>query len=168
MAFILLCCANWWRRPGVAAGKGQGGRGRFPGLELLMALTLWVSFAVLVTTGFAGASLRGHCLSGLWLITHLLFAALFAGSLSLLILMRAEVYSFADTIQSGRFSRGQKICFWLIAICGAFLILSAVSAMFPFLGTRMQLLTIRAHRYCALLAFLTGIVYACIAMKRKA
>ncbi|MEI6809987.1 MAG: hypothetical protein WCN95_14815 [bacterium] len=167
VTLVLLCCVNWWRRSTGPAGRSSGGVGRFPGLERLMALAMWVSFAVLATTGFAGASLRGHVLSGFWMLMHMSFAALFAGSLSILLIMRAEAYSFADVIQAGRFSRGQKICFWIIAACGAFLILCALGAMFPVLGTRWQHLAIKAHRYCALIALLAGIVYMCITMKRK-
>lgn len=168
VAVVLACCAVWWRFTSSPGPKGRASGGRFPGFERLVSVAFWVSFAVLAATGFPVALLRGYFdLANMWNLTHAVFAAMFAGSLALLLVMRAEAYSLADVVQSGRFSRGQKICFWVIAACGAVLVVTAVAEMFPLLGTRMQLLSVKVHRGCALVAFLACIVYASISLKRK-
>lgn len=167
VAVVLAACAVWWKLAGGPAGKRTVHAGRFPRFERLVAAVLWISVAVLAATGFLGAVVPGRSLSGFWILTHISFAALFAGSLAVLLVMRAEACSFADTCQSGRFSVGQKICLWLIAASGFALILSSVTAMFPILGTSGQLFAVEVHRYCALAALLAAIVYACVALKRK-
>ena len=167
VALVLAGCAVWWKLARRPAKKGSVPAGRFPRLERLVAAAVWISFIVLAFTGFLGATIPGRSLAGFWTLTHVTFSALFAGSLAILLVMRAEACSFADTCQAGRFSLAQKICFWTIAACGILLILSIVTAMFPVLGTDGQYISTEVHRYSALVALLAAIVYACLALKRK-
>lgn len=167
VVLTLAGCAMWWKLAKLPARRPAGSTGRFPGLEKLLAVVMWLSFATLAVTGTFGAIIPGHSLAGFWMLTHVSVSALFAGSLAVLIIVRAESYNPANTVQPGRFGLGQKISFWIMAVCGIVLIVTVVASMFRVLGTEWQLLAIKTHRYFALLALLAGIVYACQFLKRK-
>ena len=149
----------------VPAGVVQK-KGRYPLLEGLVALAMWVSLIVLVCTGFCGASLLGHSLKGFMTLIHVSFGTLFAISIAVLAVFRGEAYCFGAGETSGRFSIAQKVCFWIIALCGLVLILSILTSMLRLFGTDGQLLSAWVHRFSALIALLAAIVYAGAARAR--
>ena len=141
--------------------------GRYPLIEALSAFVMWACLLVLIATGFLGATMLGHALSGFTTLIHVGCGAAFALSLAALAVFRAEAYSLAGPDTFGRFSLAQKICFWVIVICGLGLIFSILSAMFPILATEGQHVATRVHKLSALVALVATIVYAGTASKRN-
>ncbi|MDD4869958.1 MAG: hypothetical protein PHR77_05305 [Kiritimatiellae bacterium] len=140
--------------------------GRYPLLEALIAFAMWASLILLIGTGFLGATLWGHALCGFTTLIHVGCGALFGVSLALLAVFRAEAYNLAGPDTCGRFSTAQKVCFWVIAICGLGLIFSMLISMFRILGTDGQHLATQVHKLSALIALLATIIYAGTASKR--
>jgi hypothetical protein len=140
--------------------------GRYPLLEALIAFVMWASLIVLIGTGFLGATLLGHALKGFITLIHVGCGALFAVSLAVLAVFRAEAYSLAGPDTYGRFSMAQKICFWVIAVCGLGLIFSILCSMLRILGTDGQHVATQVHKLSALVTLLATIVYAGTASKR--
>lgn len=140
--------------------------GRYPLLEALIAFAMWASLILMAGTGFLGATILGHALRGFTTLIHVGCGALFAVSLGVLAVFRAEAYSLAGPDTFGRFSLVQKICFWIIVLCGLGLIFSILSAMFPILGTHGQHIATKVHKVSALVALLSTIIYAGAASKR--
>jgi hypothetical protein len=166
-AVVLVSASKKWLpgQPVLIAPPNR--HGRWPLLESLVALAMWASFITLAFTGFLGATMWGRSLAGYWTLTHVTFGALFAVSLAVLIVFRGEAYSFGKTPASDRFSIVQKVCFWLIVVCGLLLMLSILTAMLRVLGTEEQRLAVEVHRYSALLALLAAIVYTGTARLRQ-
>ncbi|OGV65560.1 MAG: hypothetical protein A2283_13905 [Lentisphaerae bacterium RIFOXYA12_FULL_48_11] len=153
---------------GQSAGSSVRPRiGRYPLIEALIAFVMWASLLVLIATGFLGATMLGHALSGFTTLIHVGCGAVFALSLAVLAVFRAEAYSLAGPDTFGRFSLVQKICFWVIVICGLGLIFSVLSAMFPILATDGQHMATRVHKLSALVALVATIIYAGTAGKRN-
>ncbi len=152
---------------GQAAGSAVRPRiGRYPLIEALIAFVMWVCLLILIATGFLGATMLGHALSGFTTLIHVGCGAAFAVSLAVLVVFRAEAYSLAGPDTFGRYSLVQKICFWVIVICGLGLIFSILSAMFPILATEGQHLATKVHKLSALVALLATILYAGAAARR--
>jgi len=133
---------------------------------LLEKLAVWgfaLSSLVLTVTGVVGVWVLGLPWEGYLLLTHVASGAVFALSLSLLVVFWAEVCRFgaaANERDRPRFpGAGRKICFWLVTIAGLGLILSALLSMFPFLGTKGQQWMMDAHGLSTFLVLLTVLVY---------
>ncbi len=112
-----------------------------------------VSFAVLAVTGF-GHLIFSKALTGYILMTHAIFAPVFAGSLAVIVLL---------TVHRNRFDKNdcllfkasgliRKVCFWLIIILSLPVILSSALSMFPIFGTLGQKCLLCLHR-CSTIAF---------------
>ena len=151
---------------GAAAPAGPAETRRFPRLDALASLGLALTFVLLVLTGFL-RDLVGIGLADWLLLIHVGTGAAFAVVLAALVVFRADAYRLGSGAAPGRFSDGQKVCFWLIALAGLCLILTIAVAMLPVLGTWGQNCIVDVHRYVALAALLAGMVYAYLACVRR-
>ena len=151
---------------GAAAAAAPPEARRFPRLDALAGLALALTFVVLVLTGFV-RGLVGGAWSDWLLLIHVGTGAAFAVVLAALVVLRADACRLGSGAAPGRFSDAQKVCFWLIALAGLCLILTAAVAMLPLLGTWWQDFIADLHRYAALAALLAGMVYAYLACGRR-
>lgn len=141
--------------------------GRYPLTEALIAFVMWASLLGLIATGFLGAAMLGHALRGFTTLIHVGCGGVFVVSLAVLAVFRAEACNLAGPDTFGRFSLVQKVCFWVIVICGLGLIFSILIAMFPILGTEGQHMATRVHKLSALVVLVATIIYAGTASKRN-
>lgn len=123
--------------------------GRFPRLERAAVFGAFVSFAVLVVTGVVSA-LTGKPVGGYSLLAHTGMGGLFAVSLVLLGILRAETV---------RASAEQQVAFWLLLASGFVLIVTPALMMLPLFGTEGQHDLLHIHRYSGWVAMVTGIRY---------
>ena len=164
IAAVVVAVLFGRRLAGVSSGVVK--RGRFPLFEGLLGCATWVSVLVLAWTGFFRATFKGHALDGYSLLVHVMFGGLFACSLAALAVFRGEAYRFGEDEKSNRYSCIQKLCFWVIVVCGLGLIGSILLSMLRVLGTDGQHLAILVHRYVALVAFLSTVMYAGTFLRR--
>jgi len=153
------------------------------GSPLIKRFTLWERFVLaatmvclagLVVTGFA-AAVCGQLISGYLLMLHMTFAPPFIlGLLGLVVTWAHDCRFEAHDLQwalgmgclrcgkdspAGKFDVGQKGYFWLLAVLGVVLILSAAFSMVPLFGTNGQELLFEIHRYAGLVLLMATIVH---------
>jgi len=137
---------------------------RFERVDSLAGMATWVGFGVLVVTGF----LTGH-LTGYFLLLHVFGGAVFAVGLTAVVILRAEANSGPCCREGGNLSIDvEKVFFWALALSGLCLILTAVLAMVPLLGTYGQICIAVVHKYVAIPALVSGLGYGYIALLRRA
>jgi len=149
---------------------------QYPEKERWIFLSLIASFVFLVASGFIPAMFIRRGLYGFLLLLHIGFGGIFAISLSIIVVLRARVYSF----QTGKtmsndssaelkeltpsYAIMQKILFWLFIIAGLLLIVSALAQMLPFFSLNSQIALTEVHRYAALVSLLSAIAFAYITL----
>jgi len=148
------------------ATKFAGGtdKRRFPRLDSLAGLVVCALTVVLVISGFINPVLFGKTISGWLLMTHVLLGAVFAVALLGLIVFRA-----AECSQAGpdRFNMGQKVGFWLLAVFGFGLVLTAGLATLPVIGMCWQATMACIHLYMGIGVIAASLVYLCGTCRKK-
>lgn len=136
----------------------------------------WVFVALATSSGFCAASgfffavfiPRG--MFGIPLLCHVMAGGLFAVSLAALLLLRAGAYRPDDgpgvekcdlcpVLKNVPMTYVLTGLFWAFAAAGFVLVLTALLSMLPYLHFRAQILLLEAHRYGALAALLSALVF---------
>lgn len=130
---------------------------RFPRLERLAFSAAAVSFIVLALSGLIVAVI-GQPLSGFLLLAHTGMGGLFAVSVVVLAILRAEGVSRTTE---------QQVSFWLLLAASLVLMGTAALMMIPLFGTEGQHALVTIHRYAAWAALLAGLRYAWLERKRQ-
>jgi len=143
------------RRVTNLAGGTDDNR-RFPRLDSLAGLVVCGLTVVLVISGFINPVLFSKTISGWLLIIHVLLGAVFAVALLGLIVFRAAECSQATP---GRFNTGQKVGFWLLAVFGFGLVLTAALATLPVIGMCWQAAMASIHLYMGIGVVVASVVY---------
>ena len=164
MAAVLAAYAALAIRKTVKCAGGTDDKRRFPTLDKLAGLIVCGLTAVLVVTGFINPVLFSATISGWLLITHVLLGAVFAVALLGLIVFRASECSDAGP---GRFNTGQKVGFWLLAVFGFALVLTAALATLPVIGTCWQATMACIHLYMGIGVIAASLVYLCGTCRKK-
>jgi hypothetical protein len=155
---ILLSAYGSLAIHGAGKSDGASGKRRFaipPILDKLAGLAVCALTIALVITGFMNP-LAGETITGWLLITHVMLGAAFAVALLVLIAFRAGACSGA---RASRFGAGQKLGFWLIALCGFGLVLTAALATLPVIGMCWQDAMACAHLYLGIGIIVASVVY---------
>ena len=167
IALVLLHLAAGKR---LRAPESQDRR-RFPRLESLSGIATAVSFVVLVLTGFYETLTSAGMMHGYPLMLHMAAGGAFAFFLIILILHRAESCWIglhpSECENPPRFHPLQKFCFWVLVFLSLVLILTAVLAMYPLMGTGEQYLLLDLHRYAALGALVVAVIYVYLGFARR-
>ncbi len=144
---------------------------KHPDLEKWLFVSFYGSFLYLAASGFFFAFFVPRGLFGYPLLIHVVAGGLFALSLSFIVLLRGKnyiidpklpelTYAILDPKKLGLTAlRVQNAAFWLFALAGFCLAVSALAPMLPFLAYRGQQLMFELHRYSALLAVLTAVAF---------
>jgi hypothetical protein len=149
---------------GATRLAGDTDKRRFPTLDGLAGLIVCGLTIVLVISGFINPVLFGKTISGWLLITHVLLGAVFAVALLGLIIFRAAECSEA---RPGRFNLGQKVGFWLLAVFGFALVLTAALATLPVIGMCWQATMACIHLYMGIGVIVASLVYLCGTLRKK-
>ena len=138
---------------------------RFPLFEKLAFLAFACAFLVLMVTGVIYTWILRTPMEGYMLMLHVGAGGVFAVSLAVLVVLCAEQCGFGATdISSSSPKAREKVSFWLMAIAGLGLILSAALAMFPLFGTEGQHWLLSVHEISVYLALLAGLLYAALVL----
>ncbi|OVE76769.1 hypothetical protein BVX97_00535 [bacterium E08(2017)] len=124
-----------------------------------------LSALVLTATGFPMATCIGKSLGGFSLILHVLFGALYALCLAVLAVLSSKRCKLAGET-TDTYSMTQKLCFWALIITGFVLVATILVSMVPVFSSHTQHTLIAAHRYAAVAALISGVLYA-ISKKRS-
>jgi hypothetical protein len=130
--------------------------------EKLLAAGLALSFLYLALSGLTFALIPGHSIFGSFLVLHVVLGGLFALCLSLLVLIRARDFMpqpQRDTSPAAQDRAIWRLMFWIFAAASAVLTATALIPMLPILNHTGQLQAVLLHRYAALAAFVSFIVF---------
>jgi hypothetical protein len=145
---------------------------RAPLLEKWLSICLYGSFLYLAASGFFFALFVPRGLFGYPLIGHVMAGGLFAFSLTATVLFKGRDFvpapkpaSLSLTLLDPRKmgitpARVRLWAFWLFALAGFLLTLSALLPMLPLLRTAGQKFMFEFHRYSALASLLAAMVFA--------
>ena len=136
---------------------------RSPRLDALCEWALCGSLALLIVTGLfiAGG------LTGFFLLLHVFGGAVFAVTLAAIAVLRAESNSgpcCTETCSIGLCV--ERMFFWALTATGLCMILTAVIAMTPLLGTAGQICIAAVHGYVSILASASGVGFTYFAVQR--
>ena len=145
---------------------------KYPDLEKWLFAALYGSFVYLAASGFFFAFFVPRGLHGYPLLLHVVAGAFFAVSLTAIVFLRAKNYTPAMTSANLAPPAAsprrlgitavdvQKAAFWVFALSGFLLAASALFPMLPVFRSGGQKLMFELHRYSALAAVLSGVVFA--------
>jgi hypothetical protein len=147
---------------------------RKPALEKWLYVSLYASFLYLAASGFFFALFVPRGLYGYPLLGHVVAGGLFAVTLTALVLFKGR--DFVSVPKPARLSlelldprkmgitaaRVKLWAFWLFALAGSLLTLSALLPMLPLLRTAGQRVLFDLHRTCALGAVAAAMVFAAL------
>ncbi|MGD0782555.1 MAG: hypothetical protein ABSA30_06820 [Candidatus Aminicenantales bacterium] len=143
----------------------------YPGWTKWLFAAFALSFLYLAASGFFFSLFIARGIYGLPLVGHVVMGGLFALLLAGLLLWRARDYRFDKQEEEvfERFSRpafknvskafARKILFWIFALAGFLIIMTALLSMLPILPADAQHTLILIHKYSALAALLAAIVF---------
>ncbi len=137
--------------------------GRFPRIDALTERVLCAAVAILVVSGLfiAGG------ITGFVLMIHVFGGAIFAVALAVMVVLRAEAFSGPCCTEGCSIGLCvERMFFWALAATGLCMILTAVLAMMPLLGTEGQIGIAAIHEYISILATASGLGYGFFAIKR--
>ncbi|MFT5474307.1 MAG: hypothetical protein ACI856_002644 [Kiritimatiellia bacterium] len=134
---------------------------QLPKIEALSMKLFYVSGIVLTITGFA-AVFMGRAVGGYSLLLHMAFGGLFAVCLTVVAVLRSHVSTLGDG--TDRFTCTQKVCFWILILCGVVLVLTSLLAMLPLAGTHGQHTLLQTHTAAGAVTVAAVVLYI---MKRK-
>ncbi len=144
---------------------------RLPVLEKWLYIGFYGSFAYLAASGFFFAIFVPRGLYGFPLVGHVMAGGLFAACLALIVIFKGRNFisvpkpvslspALLDPRKMGITAARVKLAaFWLFALTGFLLALSALLPMMPLLRTSGQKFMFEFHRYCALASLLAAAVY---------
>jgi hypothetical protein len=147
---------------------------RKPALEKWLYVSLYASFLYLAASGFFFALFVPRGLYGYPLLGHVVAGGLFAVTLTALVLFKGR--DFVSVPKPARLSlelldprkmgitaaRVKLWAFWLFALAGSLLTLSALLPMLPLLRTAGQRVLFDLHRTSALGAVAAAMVFAAL------
>jgi hypothetical protein len=145
---------------------------RWPVLEKWLHIGFYASFLYLAASGFFFGIFIPRGLFGFPLVGHVMAGALFAVSLTVLVVFKGRDFisvpkpaslslMLLDPRKMGITAARVKLwAFWLFVLAGFLLIVSALLPMLPLLRTAGQRFMFEFHRYSALLAAVTAMVFA--------
>ena len=143
----------------------------YPGWTKWLFAAFVLSFLYLAASGFFFAVFIARGIYGLPLVGHVVLGGLFAILLAGMLLWRARDYRFdkqeEEAIEHFSFpvfknvSKAfvRKTFFWIFALAGLLIILTALLSMLPILPADAQQTLILIHKYSALAALLAAIVF---------
>lgn len=144
---------------------------RYPGWRQWVFAAMAASFALSAGTGLFFALFIPRGMFGLLLLGHVMSGGLFAVSLAAAMLLRAgahrpdaeaapdDVCAACPVLKSVPRSRLVAALFWAFAASGFVLIVTALLSMLPYLRFGAQAPLLEAHRYGALAALLSSILF---------
>jgi hypothetical protein len=144
---------------------------RLPVLEKWLYIGFYSSFAYLAASGFFFAIFVPRGLYGFPLIGHVMAGGLFAACLALIVVFKGRNFislprpvslspALLDPRKMGITAARVKLAaFWLFALTGFLLALTALLPMMPLLRTSGQKFMFEFHRYSALASALAAAVY---------
>jgi len=148
----------------------------YPGWTKWIFLALAASFVYQAASGLLFAIFSPRGMFGVPLLVHVSLGGLFAVSLAFALIWRARAYRL-DRQEAAAFenwacpvfknlskSLVRKFLFWLFAVAGLFLMITALGSMLPYFSFETQKTMIIVHRYCALVALLAGLNFLDIAI----
>jgi hypothetical protein len=136
-----------------------------------VASGLVLSFSYLAASGFAFAVFTSRGIFGLPLLFHFIAGGIFAVCLTVVLFFRAREHAFLSKKNGppefpvdalSQVVSGLpllSILFWLFVISGLFLVATALLSMLPYFSFKTQMGLVETHRYSALVALLTVIVF---------
>ena len=146
---------------------------RFSLFEQILRLAVGLSFAVLAVTGFGPAVIFHTRLAGYTLMLHCAAAGLFAVSLAVMTVVRADECRLGkhdiawlkqwirkcggfcgklEDVPAGRLDAAEKLMFWSGTLLGVVVILSSVLNMYPIFSSKSGMhLLFQIHRYSTLI-----------------
>jgi hypothetical protein len=130
-------------------GRRSLGSLRLLKLEKLTYLFFLLAVGIEAITSF-GMLLVGKRMDGWMHVLHLMFAGVFAVTLTALGLLWAEQSSYERNGATARFYTGEKASFWLTLVAGLVTLLSALLGMMSWFGSDAQNTLFRVHRYSSL------------------
>lgn len=144
---------------------------RLPVLEKWLYIGFYGSFAYLAASGFFFAIFVPRGLYGFPLVGHVMAGGLFAACLALIVVFKGRNFisvpapvslspALLDPRKMGITAARVKLAaFWLFALTGFLLALTALLPMMPLLRTSGQKFMFEFHRYCALASALAAAIY---------
>lgn len=136
---------------------------RFPRLDALVGRALCGGMVLAAVTGL----LLAGGITGFVLLLHIVGGAVFAVSLAALVVLRAESHSGPCCTEGCNIGLCvERVFFWALAVTGLCMILTAVVAMTPLLGTSGQVCIATGHEYMSILTLASGVGYAYFAVQR--
>jgi len=144
---------------------------RYPGWTKWIIVTMAVSFLFLCGSGFFFAFFIPRGMFGIFLLLHVMTGGVFAVTLAAVIFLRAKDYrldspdadtekcDFCPMLRKVPLSRMIKALFWVFAISGLFLILTALASMLRWFDFSVQIPLLEVHRYSALAAVLSAAAF---------
>jgi hypothetical protein len=148
----------------------------YPGWTKWIFLALAASFVYQAASGLLFAVFSPRGMFGVPLLVHVSLGGLFAVSLAFTLIWRARAYRL-DRQETVAFESlafpvfkslskplVRKFLFWLFAVAGLCLMVTALGSMVPLFSFNAQKTMIIVHRYCALVAFLAGLTFLDIAI----
>ncbi len=127
--------------------------------EKWIHIGLSLSFLYLALSGFFFAAILIRSLTGLLLVLHMILGGIFGLGLALTVLLRAKEYPVAENWPDPHEHRWETICFWIFAVSGFVLVLTALLMMLPLWDLIGHLNTVMVHRLAALSALLSAIAF---------
>ncbi len=145
---------------------------RFSPFEQILRLAVGLSFAVLAITGFGPAVIHHGKLDGYLLMLHCTAAGLFAVSLSVMAVVRADECRLGkhdvawlkqwirkcggfcgklEDMPAGRLDTAEKLTFWSSTALGVVVILSSILNMYPIFSQYGMDVLFQIHRYSTLI-----------------
>ncbi len=137
---------------------------QFPLIDGAAAKIGCLSAIILTITGFCTAACIGRTISGYGLLAHVVFGALYALCLAVLSVMRSDSCKLTSSDEADKYSFAQKICFWVVVVCGIVLVMSMLASMVPIVSSHCQHSLILIHRYAGAATLIAAVVYT---VKRK-
>jgi len=145
---------------------------RLPVLEKCLYIGFYGSFAYLAASGFFFAIFVPRGLYGFPLVGHVMAGGLFAACLAVIVIFKGRNFisvpkpvnlslALLDPRKMGITAARVKLAaFWLFALTGFLLALTALLPMMPLLRTSGQKFMFEFHRYSALASLLAAMVFA--------
>jgi len=152
---------------------------RLPILEKWLTIGFYGSFAYLAASGFFFAIFVPRGLYGFPLVGHVMAGGLFAACLAVIVIFKGREFisvprpvnlslALLDPRKLGITAARVKLAaFWLFALTGFLLALTALLPMMPLLRTAGQKFMFEFHRYSAVASLLAAMVFAGLELLEK-
>jgi hypothetical protein len=122
---------------------------------------LALSFLYLFLSGFFSSLFSLRRMFGIALLFHIVLGGLFAVFLCVCLFLYAKKFSLSSSFSS------ENILFWIFILSGLFLAGTSLCMMLPIYTYRTQLFLFELHRYSALTATLTAVLFLYTAFSKN-